>query len=60
MTISYTGYKKNLEVTICWRELEVVLDSIKEYEEKWKEFDETTQNTFDTLKEVLKENEAYQ
>ena len=60
MTISYTGYKKNLEVTIGWRELEVVLDAIKEYEEKWKEFDETTQNTFDTLKEVLKENEAYQ
>ena len=43
--IRYTGDKDNLEVTIGWRELDVICDAIKEYQEKYQEFDEATQNT---------------
>lgn len=57
MTLGYTGFQDNLEVILGWRDLDVVCDAIKEYKEKWKSFDKTTENTFTTLLEILKEQE---
>lgn len=56
--MSYTGFQDSLEVTIGWRELEVIVDAINEYIKKWKEFDPATQETFDDLKYILRENKS--
>lgn len=55
--LGYSGHKDTLEVILRWRDLEVIVDAVKEYEEKYNKFDEITQETFDTLKEILKEQE---
>lgn len=55
--IRYTGDKDNLEVTIGWRELDVVCDAIKNYQNKCGSFDDLTAQTFKSLLEILKEQE---